>query len=238
MNWQIDKKEPMNLFIKKTSQLFNLEDENASLRVKVTQNKKESNWLKSENRKLNARLKESMNAAYIQSEEIEKEIRQLNKKLDKAYDLQDRLSTTQKQLTLARQDAFEACDKLNWKSYYDPTPTPINWKKWEVNSTERLSSTDPDKWDLWLYSIEKKLDANAPLYETEKRCFVYALSQTSDIFFKDMQSWVNSKKSAAILHEFLNEVKHLTGVHRLKANAKQKLLLITMQYSETVSQYY
>ena len=67
-----------------------------------------------------------MNAACIQSKEMEEKTRQLNKKLDKAHDFQDRLSTTQKQLTLAKQDAFEARDKLNWKSYHDPTPTPIN----------------------------------------------------------------------------------------------------------------
>ena len=83
MNWQIDKKEPMNLFIRKSNQLFNLEDKNASLRAEVTQDKKESNRLKVENRKLNARLEESMNAACIQSEKMKEKIRQLNKKLDK-----------------------------------------------------------------------------------------------------------------------------------------------------------
>ena len=86
--------------------------------------------------------------------------------------------------------------------------------------------------------MEEKLDANAPLYETEKHCIAYALSQTSDILFKGMQSWVNSKKGAATLHEFLDEAKHITGVHRLKADAKRELLSITMQYSEIVSQYY
>lgn len=42
----------------------------------------------------------------------------------------------------------------------------------------------------------------------------------------------------ASLEEFLEEAKHLTGVHRLKADAKRELLTITMQHSETVSQYY
>ena len=35
MNQQIDKKKPINLFIRKPSQLFNLEDKNASLQVKI-----------------------------------------------------------------------------------------------------------------------------------------------------------------------------------------------------------
>ena len=229
MNRQME--EPMNLFIRKPIQPFNLEDENASLRAKVTQDKEESDKLKAENKKLNARLEESMNAACIQSEEMEEEIRRLTKKLDETQDLQE-------QLTLARQDAFEARDELNRKSYHDPTPTPVNWRKRGVDPAERLSGTDPDKWDSWLYSIEEKLDADAPLYETEKRRVAYALSQTSDILFKGMQSWVNSKKGAATLHEFLDEAKHITGVHRLKADAKRELLSITMQYSETVSQYY
>ena len=102
INQQIDKKKLMNMFIKKPSQLFNLEDENTSLWVKITQDKEESSWLKLENRKLNARLKESMNAACVQSEKMEEEIKQLNKKLDKAHDFQDRFSTTQEQLTLAK----------------------------------------------------------------------------------------------------------------------------------------
>ena len=67
-----------------------------------------------------------MNTTYIQSEEIEQEIKQLNKKMDKAYDLQNRLSTTQKQLTLARQDVFEAYDKLSWKTYPNPALIPVN----------------------------------------------------------------------------------------------------------------
>ena len=103
----------MNLFNKKSSQLFILEDENASLQAKVTQDKEESNWLKSENRKLNARLKESMNAVCIQSEEIKEEIRQLNKKLVEAYNFPNKFSITQKQFILAKQDAFKACDELN-----------------------------------------------------------------------------------------------------------------------------
>ena len=128
----------MNLFIRKLSQPFNLKDKNASLQTKVTQNKNESNRLKAENRKLNARLEKSMNAACIQSEEMEEKIRRLIKKLNKAQDLQE-------QLTLVRQDAFEAHDKLNRKLYHDPTPTPINWRKQDVNSTERFSGTDSNK---------------------------------------------------------------------------------------------
>ena len=96
MNQQIDKKEPMNLFIRKPSQFFNLKDENANLWAKIIQDKKKFNWLKLANRKLNARLEESINAACIQSEKIEEKIRQLNKKLDKIHDLQNRLSTIQK----------------------------------------------------------------------------------------------------------------------------------------------
>ena len=115
MNRQIDKKEPINLFIKKSNQFFNLEDKNDSLQAKITQDKKESNWLKLENKKLNTRLEKSINVACIQSEEMEEEIQQLNKKLDKAYDLQDKFSTIQKQLILVRQDVFKTHDKLNWK---------------------------------------------------------------------------------------------------------------------------
>ena len=48
--------------------------------------------------------------------------------------------------------------------------------------------------------------------------------------------WI--QKSAAMLHKFLDKAKHLTNIHHLKANAKQELLSITMQYSKTVSQYY
>ena len=65
MNQQMDKKEPINFFIKKPSQPLNLEDKNTSLQAKITQDKEKSNWLKSENKKLNARLEKSMNAACI-----------------------------------------------------------------------------------------------------------------------------------------------------------------------------
>ena len=199
MNRQIDKKKPINLFITKPSQLFNLKNKNASLRAKITQDKEESNWLKLENRKLNARLRESMNVVYIQSEEIEKEIRQLNKKLDKAHNLQNRLLTTQEQFILARQNAFEVRDKLNKKLYHNLTFTSVNWRKQGVDPAKRLSGTNPDKWNLWLYSIKEKLDADAPLYKTEKYHVAYVLSQTIDILFKGMQSWVNSKKCCNVI---------------------------------------
>ena len=61
-----------------------------------------SNWLKLEIKKFRARLHNSMNAASIQSEKMKEEIIQLNKKLDKSYILQDRLSRTQKQLSLIK----------------------------------------------------------------------------------------------------------------------------------------
>ena len=135
-----------------------------------------------------------MNAACIQSEKMEKEIKQLNKNLNKAHDLQDKLSTTQEQLTLAKQDSFEACDELNRKSYYNPISIPVNWRKQRIDPAERLSGIDLDKWNPWLYSIEKKLDANVSLYKTEKYCVAYTFSQTSNILFKGMQLWVNLKK--------------------------------------------
>ena len=50
-----------------------------------------------------------MNATCIQSEEIEKKIIQLNKKLHRAH----------KQLTLVRQNALKALDKLNQKSHHN-----------------------------------------------------------------------------------------------------------------------
>ena len=49
---------------------------------------------------------------------------------------------------------------------------------------------------------------------------------------------MNLKKKAATLHKFLDKVKYLIGIYYLKANAKQRLLLIIIQYSEMVSQYY
>ena len=48
-----------------------------------------------------------MNTASIQSEKIKKKIEQLNKKLYKVYNLQYKLSETQKQLFLAKQNTLE-----------------------------------------------------------------------------------------------------------------------------------
>ena len=62
-----------------------------------------------------------MNVASIQFKKIEKKITQLNKKLNKIDNLQYRLSKTQKQFTLMRQNALKIDDKLNheinnWKT--------------------------------------------------------------------------------------------------------------------------
>ena len=124
MNQQIDEKKLTNFFIKKPSQLFNLKDKNASLQAKITKDKKESNWLKLEMKKFYARLKDSMNAASIQSKKMEKEIIQLNKKLDKYQDLQNKISEIQKQLILAKQNTLKVHDKLNheinnWKTHHN-----------------------------------------------------------------------------------------------------------------------
>ena len=64
------------------------------------------------------------------------------------------------------------------------------------------------------------------------------LSQTSNVFFAEVRAWFESNKDDATLDEFLEKAKQLTGIHYLKANAKQELLTITMQYSETVNEYY
>ena len=76
------------------------------------------------------------------------------------------------------------------------------------------------------------------LYNIEKKHIVYTLSHTSDVLFAEMRVWFESNKDDAILDEFFKQAKHFTGVHHLKADVKQKLLTITMQYSETVSKYY
>ena len=62
----------------------------------------------------------------------------------------------------------------------------LNEKKQKIDFSEKFSSTDSDKWDLWLYNIKKKLDINAPLYKTEKHYIAYILFQTNDILFKGM----------------------------------------------------
>lgn len=41
-----------------------------------------------------------------------------------------------------------------------------------------------------------------------------------------------------IVAGFLEEAKHITDVHRLKADAKKALLTIKMEYSGSVSEYY
>ena len=52
-----------------------------------------------------------------------------------------------------------------------------------------------------------------------------------------MQLWVNLKKSAVMLHKFFNKAKHFIGIHCLKADAKQELLSITMQYMKVAVRF-
>ena len=168
-------------------------------------------------------------------------------------DIQDKYSDTLKKLTVVQLEVLEAREslareldnrrrhELQREPIAGPTavgPTAANWRKRGIDPAERLSGTDPDKWRPWLYSIKEKLIADAPLYDTERKRVVYALSQTSDILFAGMQSWFESNEDTPTLEEFFEEAEHLTGVHRLKADAKRELLTITMQHSETASQYY
>ena len=53
-----------------------------------------------------------------------------------------------------------------------------------------------------------------------------------------MKAWFESNEDSAILDKFLKEAKYLMEVYHLKADIKQELLTITMQYLETVSKYY
>ena len=53
-----------------------------------------------------------------------------------------------------------------------------------------------------------------------------------------MRAWFESNENSATLDKFLKKAKYLTGVYCLKADAKRELLIITMQYSEIVSEYY
>ena len=185
-----------------------------------------------------------LEAAKDDSDQLLEENKRLNKALRTTDDLQERYSDTLKRLTTVQREALEAREELAKELNYqrrhqqhEPTagPTAANWRKRGVDPEERLGGTDPDKWKPWLYSIKV---ADAPLYNSERKRIVYALSQTSDILFEGMQYWFESNDDNATWEEFLEEAKPLTGVHRLKADAKRELLKITLQHSETVSQYY
>ena len=53
-----------------------------------------------------------------------------------------------------------------------------------------------------------------------------------------MQLLFELKENIATLDELFEEIKYLTSIHFLKADAKQKLLIIIIQHLKIVSQYY
>ena len=114
----------------------------------------------------------------------------------------------------------------------------VNQRKQKANLAKKLDRSDSNKWNPQIYSIREKLIVDTLLHDIKKKCIIYALSQISNVLFTEMKTWFESNEDAATLDKFLKEAKHFTKIHYLKTNAKQKLLTITMQHSETVSKHY
>jgi len=57
------------------------------------------------------------------------------------------------------------------------TSIAASWRPRGIDPSKKLKGQSPDEYGPWRYSIDEKLETDAPLYQTERSKVRYALSQ-------------------------------------------------------------
>lgn len=120
---------------------------------------------------------------------------------------------------------------------FSTASTAASWRPRGLDPSQKLKGKSPDEYGPWRYSIDEKLETDAPIYPTERSKVRYALSQMEQPIFYSMQDYVNENRTLSFA-DLMDEVEHYLGVHLQQRDAKKELQAITQKPNEGVTQYY
>ena len=117
------------------------------------------------------------------------------------------------------------------------TSMAASWRPRGIDPSKKLKGQSPDEYGPWRYSIDEKLETDAPLYQTERSKVRYALSQMEQPIFYTMQDYVNENRALSF-GDLMDEVEHYLGFHLQQRDAKKELQTTVQKPSEGITQYY
>jgi hypothetical protein len=113
----------------------------------------------------------------------------------------------------------------------------INWKSRGTDKFPHLDGRNVDDYGPWRYSVDEKLESDAPLYQTERAKVRYAIAKMKNPIFSAMQTWVADTRHVTF-DEFMDEVEHYMGFHLQERKAKKELKTISQKQGEGIDEYY
>ena len=101
----------------------------------------------------------------------------------------------------------------------------VFWRFKKINLKKSLKKEKIEKYSLWKYTVNTKLETNIFLYLINKIKICYILSQMKESIFSIMQDWMIDNKNI-IYNNFLNEIEHYTSFHLQQWQVKKNLQII------------
>ena len=117
------------------------------------------------------------------------------------------------------------------------TSIAASWRPRGIDPSKKLKGQSPDEYGPWRYSIDEKLETDAPLYQTERSKVRYALSQMEQPIFYTMQDYVNENRALSF-GDLMDEVEHYLGFHLQQRDARKELQTTAQKPSEGITQYH
>jgi hypothetical protein len=151
---------------------------------------------------------------------------------DQIKDLRDKIATLKADTTRPMREhtaetiATTATDRL-----------AMNWRPRGIDKIDPLDGRNVDDYGPWRYSIDEKLETDAPLYPTERAKVRYAIAKMKNPIYEAMQTWVADTRHVAF-DELMDEVEHFMGFHLQGRKAKKELQMISQKQGEGIDEFY
>jgi len=113
----------------------------------------------------------------------------------------------------------------------------INWRPRGIDKIDPLDGRNVDDYGPWRYSIDEKLETDAPLYPTERAKVRYAIAKMKNPIHEAMQTWVADTRHVTF-DELMDEVEHFMGFHLQGRRAKKELQIISQNQGEGIDEFY
>lgn len=107
-----------------------------------------------------------------------------------------------------------------------------------IHLSKPLKGEDFEEYSPWAYFIRKKLQTNPLCYADDGEKVDYALSQMEAPILGAMRAWVVDMGNSLTTDELFDEVEHYMSIHSQIRDARKELVTISMNSSESVSEYY
>jgi hypothetical protein len=97
------------------------------------------------------------------------------------------------------------------------TRIKINYRLWNIHSTESLKEEEKKKYESWVYAIGEKLQTDSLMYDNDRERVRYDLSQIKNSIFDVMHDWIIEIENDVTLKTFFVKIENYMRLHRCYA---------------------